>query len=233
MPDALIIAHGQPSDPAPQEAVMHAFADRVAALTPGWRVRGATLAADGAVEAALKSLDDPVIVPFFMAEGYFTRTLLPRRLSRAGATNLRITPAFGHLPGLADLAVQAAVEGTPTPLRQTTLLLIAHGSQVARASAEGARAMAAHIAHHAPFARVLTAFVEEPPFIAQAARGLWPHATVLPFFALRAGHVVDDIPDGLAAAGFRGTLLPPLGEHPQAAHVIARALLEDGRGDRT
>jgi sirohydrochlorin ferrochelatase len=224
MPDALIIAHGSPSDPDPQELTMAALAARVQALAPGWRVRGATLAAEGAVEAALAGLDAPRVVPFFMAEGWFTRTLLPRRLARAGAGNLLVIQSFGHLPGLADLAVQAAVQGTPAPLRQTTLLLVAHGSQVARASAEGARAMAAHIAHHAPFARVLTAFVEEPPRIAQAARGLGPNATVLPFFALRAGHVAEDVPQGLASAGFRGTLLPPLGEHPGAAGVIAAAL---------
>jgi sirohydrochlorin ferrochelatase len=225
VPDALIIAHGQPSDPAPQEAAVVALAARVQALAPGWRVRGATLAAGGAVEAALAGLAAPVVVPFFMAEGFFTRTQLPRRLAGAGAAGLRITPAFGHLPGLARLAVTAAVEGTEGPLRQTSLLLVAHGSKVSRASAEGARAMAAHIARHAPFGQVLTAFVEEPPSIAQAARGLGRNATVLPFFALRAGHVAEDVPKGLAAAGFRGVLLPALGEHPGAAGVIAAALV--------
>lgn len=203
---------------------MVALAARVQALAPGWRVRGATLAAEGAVEAALAGLDRPLVVPFFMAEGWFTRRLLPRRLAAAGAGGLRVTPAFGHLPGLAALAVRAAVQGTPGPPQTATLLLVAHGSRVSRASANGARAMAAHIAHHAPFARVLTAFVEEPPFIAQAARGLGPGAVVLPFFALRAGHVEEDLPLGLAAAGFRGTLLPPLGEHPGAAAVMAEAL---------
>ncbi len=225
MPDALIVAHGQPSDPAPQEAAVAALAARVQGLAPGWRVRGATLAADGALEAALAGLEAPRVVPFFMAEGFFTRSVLPRRLAHARAAGLRITAAFGHLPGLADLAVQAAVQGTAGPLRQTTLLLVAHGSRVSRASAAGARAMAAQIAHHAPFGRVLTAFVEEPPSIAQAARGLGPLATVLPFFALRAGHVAEDVPRGLAAVGFRGVLLPALGEHPGAAGVIAAALV--------
>lgn len=225
MPDALIVAHGQPSDPAPQEAALAALATRVQALAPGWRVRGATLAAGDALETALAGLQAPRVVPFFMAEGFFTRTQLPRRLARAGMAGLQVTPAFGHLPGLADLAVLAAVQGTEGPLRQATLLLVAHGSRVSRASANGARAMAAHIAHHAPFGRVLTAFVEEPPSIAEAARGLGPRATVLPFFALRAGHVAEDVPRGLAAAGFRGVLLPALGEHPGAAGVIAAALL--------
>jgi hypothetical protein len=37
--------------------------------------------------------------------------------------------------------------------------------------------------------------------------------------------VAEDVPKGLAAAGFRGVLLPALGEHPGAAGVIAAALV--------
>ncbi|MEH6750754.1 MAG: cobalamin biosynthesis protein CbiX, partial [Paracoccaceae bacterium] len=85
--DALIVAHGAPADPAPQEEVLQALAAATAPHLPaGWRVRGATLAADGALEAALHGLTDPLIYPFFMAEGFITGTLLPRRLTEAGAT---------------------------------------------------------------------------------------------------------------------------------------------------
>ncbi len=50
---ALIVAHGQPSDPAPAEAELAALADAVAAHLPGWRVGHATLAASGALASAL------------------------------------------------------------------------------------------------------------------------------------------------------------------------------------
>ncbi len=60
-----------------------------------------------------------------------------------------------------------------------------------------------------------TGFVEETPSLADAARDLTP-AICLPFFALRAGHVVDDVPAALAEAGFTGPLLPAIGEHPKA-----------------
>lgn len=209
------------------------LAARVAAHLPGWRIAGATLAAPGAVESALHNLENPRILPFFMAEGWFTRTLLPRRLAQAGASGLRQLPAFGHLPGLADLTARAAMDGARAAgmvPRRTTLLLAAHGSQVSRASANGARAMAAAVAHRAPFAQVLTAFVEEPPFIDHTARRLAP-AVCLPFFALRASHVAEDVPQALARAGFTGPLLPAIGEHRGVAALVAAALRQAQSSD--
>lgn len=221
--EALIVAHGSPADPAPQEAALKGLAAQVAALLPGWRIEGTTLAAEGALEAALARLTAPVVYPFFMAEGVFTRTLLPRRLIAAGAGGLRRLPAFGHAAGLDALCARVALEAVTGDPRRTTLLLAAHGSQVARASANGARAMAARIAHLAPFGRVLTGFVEEEPYLTQVARGLG-RAVCLPFFALRAGHVAEDVPQMLAAAGFRGALLPAIGEHAEVPALIARML---------
>jgi len=46
----------------------------------------------------------------------------------------------------------------------------------------------------------------------------------LPFFALRAGHVSQDVPQALAQAGFRGPLLAPIGEHAGVPRVIAAGL---------
>lgn len=233
MSQALIVAHGSPSDPAPQEAALKALATEVGGRLPGWTVSGATLAAEGALDAALAALDRPVIYPFFMAEGWFTRTNLPRRLAQAGAGGLRQLPAFGLAPELPGLTARAAREGAEAAgldPRATTLLIAAHGSQVSRASAEGARAMAGLLLRIAPFRRILTAFVEEPPYIFQVARGL-DHAICLPFFALRAGHVAADVPEALEAAGFRGPLLPAIGEHPEVARVIAAALARDAEGN--
>lgn len=228
MPDALIVAHGSPSDPAPHEAAMVALAAKVSQHLPGWRVRGATLAAQGSLGNALEGLDAPRLLPFFMAEGWFTRVELARRLKALGATNLARLPAFGHLPDMPRLCARAALDGIEEAgldPRKTSLVLAAHGSQISRASAEGARAMAAVLGRLGPFARVLTGFVEEEPFLFQAARGLGP-AICLPFFALRASHVAEDVPDALEAAGFRGPLLPAIGEHPGVPAILAAALAQ-------
>ncbi len=174
--DALIVAHGAPADPAPQEAVLQALAAATAPHLPaGWRIRGATLAAEGALEQALDGLHDPLIYPFFMAEGFFTGTLLPRRLAEAGITYARQTPPFGVDPALPDLmarvALEAAHEAGITPA-SSALLVAAHGSKVSRTSADSTHAMVAALGPLTGFNRILAGFVEETPFLADQARAL-------------------------------------------------------------
>jgi sirohydrochlorin ferrochelatase len=131
------------------------------------------------------------------------------------------------LPGLmARVAVEAAGAAGLVPGR-SALLLAAHGSQVSRRSADTTHGMARMLAARTPFARVTAGFVEEAPRLVDAARGLGP-GVCLPFFALRAGHVEEDVPQALAEAGFDGPLLPPIGEHAGVPGLIARALLRAG-----
>lgn len=226
--DALIVAHGAPADPAPQEVVLQALAAATAPHLPqGWRVRGATLAADGALEAALDGLDAPLIYPFFMAEGFFTGTLLPRRLRDAGAGSVHQVAPFGVDPSLPDLmarvALEAAAEAGLTPAA-TALLVAAHGSKVSRTSADSTHAMVAQLRPLTGFGRILAGFVEEAPFLADQARELG-HGICLPFFALEAGHVVGDIPEAMEEAGFQGPILPPIGQHREVPALIAAALV--------
>ncbi len=226
--DALIVAHGSPADPAPQEATLMALAVRTAFWLPGWRVRGATLAAPGALEAALTRLHDPLIYPFFIAEGWFTRTTLPRRLADADHPGLTQLPAFGHDPALpalmAELALAAAEDHALTASR-TTLVLAAHGSKVSRASATITEEVAAKLRSYGIFASVRCGYIEEAPYLSDAlAPGDHGPALCLPFFALNAGHVQDDVPEAWARAGNPGPLLPPVGEALFVPRLIAATL---------
>ena len=226
MPSAILVAHGAPADPPSQERVLQALAAAVGGLLPGWVVRGATLAADGELESALAGLDAPFVYPFFMAEGWFTGTHLPRRLAQAGATGARQLPPLGvdpDLPALIAQVTMAAAGRAGIAPETATLLLAAHGSKVSRVSADSTWAMAAALRPLTRFARITAGFVEETPFLAQAATGLSP-AICLPFFALHAGHVADDVPQALAAAGFTGPLLPEIGSDPAIPGLIAAAL---------
>lgn len=219
---AVIVSHGQPGDPGPQQQAIEDLAARVAACDPGCPVAGATLAMPGALAAVAD--DDSLIYPMFMAEGWFTRSELPRRLSQAGAGGARVLRPFGTdpaLPGLIVAQAHAAAAGLGWAPGDTTLLLSAHGSQRSQASFTITNALAESIAPH--FARVVTGFVEQEPFIANAARGL-ERAVSLPFFALRAEHVLDDLPTALDQAGFTGPRLDPIGLAPEVPALIAASI---------
>jgi sirohydrochlorin ferrochelatase len=246
---ALIVSHGQPSDPAPAEAELAALAAQVAQHLPGWHVGSATLADPEALGRALllaraaSGREGGLVYPMFMAQGWFTRTHLPERLAAAGGTGWTPLLPFG-----CDEAVQAravaivaealaealpAQEGQdrgalhPAPRR---LLLAAHGSFRSPAPAEVARQMAGRIATDLALDEVRCGFIDQTPQIAEVAAGLGNAALCLPFFAARGGHVIDDLPQALAEAGFTGRVLPPLGLDAAMPGLIARGL-EQALGD--
>jgi sirohydrochlorin ferrochelatase len=223
-PVALIVTHGQPSDPEPPEAEIAALAERVAAHLPGWQVIGATLASAPALPRAVARAEGrPMVVyPLFMADGWFTRTHLPERLAAAGAGAVTLLAPFGLDPAVQDLTLDLARRAEATGA--TELLLAAHGSFRSPAPAAVAHAMAAKIAAGTGLARVETGFIDQSPRIAEVARGLGPDAVCLPFFAARGGHVIDDLPEALDEAGFTGPLLDPVGLDPRVPGLIAAAL---------
>lgn len=224
---AILVAHGQPSDPAPAEDDVARLAAKVAAACPDWTLRAATLAAPDALRRALAGTEAPVIFPLFMADGWFIRTALPDRLARAGATGARILTPFGLLPEVRALAAKAA-EGAARARnwrpQDCTLILAAHGSGRSPHPAEAATQTASAIAAMVPFAAIRTGFIEETPYLAEVAAGSGARAICLPLFIARWGHVTDDIPAALASAGFTGVLLDPLGTMAEVPALIARAI---------
>ena len=224
---ALIVAHGQPSDPAPPEAEMAALAARVGALLPGWEVRSATLADPDALSRALAGVERPVVFPFFMSDGWFIRTLLPRRLAEAGAEGAPILTPFGLLPEAAELAVtllKEATAGLGWSEAATTLVLAAHGSGASRRPAETAGQLRDAIAQGTSFPEIRLGFIEEPPHLEEVLTGAPPRSLLLPLFVARWGHVEGDIPEAVEATGFQGQVLPPLGTARGVDEIIARAI---------
>ena len=222
MTEILIVAHGQPGDPEPQQAAIEALAAAVAPHLPQARVRGATLAMPGALNAANPQT---LIYPMFMATGWFTRSELPRRLTLAGATGARVLPPFGSSPGLPALCLSLISEAATAQgwsLTESHLLIAAHGSGRSRAPSEAAQAMAAALAPHV--AAASCGFIEEAPHIADAARNLPARTICLPLFATRAEHVTEDLPNALTRAGFQGITLPPIGMARAIPAMIAESI---------
>jgi sirohydrochlorin ferrochelatase len=215
---ALIVAHGQPSDPRPAGAALEDLARKVAALLPGWTVSAATLAEPGALARAVAGQTGGVVFPMFMAGGWFTRVQIPARLAEAGATGWRVLEPFGCDPGLHDLCVTLAREaGTDQ------LILAAHGSFKSPVPSDIARHVAGRIAAEAGVARVAAGFIDQSPQLSSLS-DFGAGAVCLPFFAAEGGHVADDIPRALAEAGFQGRILPPVGLDPRVPALIATAI---------
>jgi sirohydrochlorin ferrochelatase len=219
MSQALIISHGQPSDPAPAEAALAALAARVAEHLPGWQVGSATLAAPGALDQAVRSLGPQGrAYPLFMAGGWFTRVQIPTRIAATGATGWQVLEPLGCDPAVHDLAVRLVREAAPD-----SVLLAAHGSFKSAVPSAIARHVAARIAAETGI-RAEAAFIDQDPQLEQAT-GHGPGALCLPFFAAEGGHVTEDIPAALAKAGFQGRVLPALGLAAEIPALIAHAIL--------
>jgi len=228
-PTAIIVSHGQPSDPDPAERELEEFAARVTPHLPGWQVYAATLAKPGALDAALaKAGTAPVVYPLFMTEGWFTGENLRKRLADAPSVQvLRPLGVSPDLPALAADLLREEIARAGWPTEETRLLVAGHGSGRSPNSARDTRAFADALARHLALAEIRVGFVEEPPFLAEAATQMGAQSLCLPFFAARRGHVIDDIPEALDKAGFKGMRLAPVGLAPAVPALVARAIAAD------
>ena len=233
---ALIVAHGSPSAPDGPETAVRALAAQTSLRLPGWTVRGATLAAEGALETALDEIPSSrlLIYPFFMSDGWFVRNELPRRLRRHRENSWEILAPFGHdraIPALCLRAVQTVTKSTGIPLPETTVLLAAHGSRSAPQPRAVAERTARILAASEVFGEVRVGFLEEAPAVSVAARLPAP-SVCLPLFTGRAGHVEIDLPRELNEASWSGTVLEPVGTWPEIPDLVATALLRSQTVDR-
>lgn len=215
MKHALIVAHGQPSDPRPAGAALEALAARVEALMPGWSVGAATLAEDGAVARAVVGRSGGVVFPLFMAGGWFTRVQIPKRLAEAGAEGWTVLEPFGCDPAVHDLCVALVREAGAGEV-----ILAAHGSFKSSVPSDIARHVAGRIAAETGV-EVAAGFIDQEPQLSSlTGRG----GVCLPFFAAEGGHVSEDIPAALDEASFTGRVLPPVGLDDRVPGIIAAAI---------
>ena len=212
---ALIVAHGQPSDPRPAGAALEALAARVAGLLPGWSVGAATLAEEGAIARATAGLPGGVVFPMFMAGGWFARVQIPKKLAEAGAVGWTVLEPFGCDPMVHDLCVTIAREAGAEQV-----ILAAHGSFKSSVPSDIAAHVAGRIAGETG-AEVAAGFIDQEPQLSTlTGRG----GVCLPFFAAEGGHVSDDIPAALAKAGFQGRILTPVGLDARVPGIVAAAI---------
>jgi sirohydrochlorin cobaltochelatase len=150
-----------------------------------------------------QSIREVCVVPNFISEGYFTQTVIPRELELNGQTTKRSNGQIwkycepvGNHPMMTELLLRRARDIAPdVDSAETSLLIVAHGTDLNENSAVAAKRETEKIRGLGKFAAVLNVYMEEPPLVAD-----WRKLTktrnvvVVPFFISDGLHSYEDIP---------------------------------------
>jgi len=156
--------------------------------------------------------DDIYVVPNFISEGYFTRTVIPRELELTGPVTrrdrrtIKYCEPVGNHPRMTELLLRRAAEVAPgVPPERTSLFIVGHGTDLNENSAVAAKREVHNIAARGVYAEVLNAYMEEDPLIAKwDEHAAQSNVVVVPFFISDGLHSYEDIPVLLGIAGESG-----------------------------
>lgn len=228
----LIVAHGERGGRADNRLLL-SLRDAVAGRTGLRSLHAGVLNGAPSIEEALQALaaERPrrlLVYPFFMSDGYFTRTVVPQRIAAAGnGMPWQLLAPLGLDPALAALIEHRALaEATAAgwPPQRSRLLLVGHGSSKSDASARATRAAAAAVGKASKFAAVATAFLEEPPFLADALADDSDPTIVVGFLSGEGLHGRDDIPAAISQARSALRYAGPIGAAAGVDALIAAAI---------
>jgi len=184
------------------------------------------------------------VVPNFISEGYFTQTVIPRELElngritkRANGQTWKYCEPVGNHPMMTDLLLQRARAVAPdVDPAETSLFIVAHGTDLNENSAVAAKREAEKIRALGKYAAVLNVYMEEPPLVSDWQKlTTTPNVVVVPFFISDGLHSYEDIPKLL---GIKERRLPSrrepsdgrLGSRPSLKEIFRRNPYEtDGR----
>jgi len=203
----LIVGHGStvnPSSSAP--TLMHAATIRGRGIFA--EVACCFWKEEPSLRDALFFFRDPAIrevyvVPNFISEGYFTRTVIPRELELSGPETERANgqlwkycePVGNHESMTAHLLERAREIAPGVDESEAALLIVAHGTSLNDNSAVAAKGQAEKIRQLGRYSEVLNVYMEEPPLVSD-----WANLTksknvvVVPFFISDGLHSYEDIP---------------------------------------
>ncbi len=158
------------------------------------------------------------VVPNFISEGYFTRTVIPRELELTGAETERPSgqlwkycdPVGSHESMTGHLLARAREIAPGIAEKETSLLIVAHGTSLNDNSAVAAKEQAKKIRDLGRYAAVLNVYMEEAPLVADwLTLTKTRNVVVVPFFISDGLHSYEDIP---ALLGIEG---PSEGRQPE------------------
>ena len=151
------------------------------------------------IENALDGVGEEqvIIVPDFLAEGYFTRQVVPAKLGdKLRSANICCTPPVGTHPMMAEIINDMAREvlGDWT-VEQTSLLVVGHGSGKNPCSKQSLLGHLQEVRNNTDFAQVADLWLEELPLVSSWKEvATKRHIIVIPYLLNDGQHGGWDIP---------------------------------------
>ena len=181
-----------------------------------------------------ESIREVYVVPNFISEGYFTQTVVPRELELNGGITKRTNgqvwkycEPVGNHPMMTELLLKRASEVAPDiDPAESSLLIVAHGTDLNENSAVAAKREAEKIRALAKYATVQNVYMEEPPLVSDWRKlTKTRHVVVVPFFISDGLHSYEDIPRllGIKEGRLPSRRKPPdgrLGSRPSLKEIF-------------
>jgi sirohydrochlorin ferrochelatase len=171
-----------------------------------------------------------ILVPVMMAEGYFSRVVLPREVAAAGASlPVTTTPVLGlrsEIASLIDQIACAEAQAHDLAPEAVTLMIVGHGSAIgpdARVPVD--RAVATLHALNR-FADVVPALVEESPTLGEAVACLTRPTIIVSLLASDGLHGDDDLSEALDSAEVPVFRTGALGSNPKIRPILQAMIME-------
>ncbi|WP_350332925.1 sirohydrochlorin chelatase [Coralliovum pocilloporae] len=228
----LIVAHGERGGKGNNDGLAQ-LTEAVSLALPELTVCSAVLNGEQSLEDVLSRMRNEriLVYPYFLSDGYFVRTVLPRRLglsqTRCSALKRRfkILKPFGLSDMLPDLITSLVRDAAGNrDLSALDVLIAAHGSTSGPRPKDCTEALAARLQALGTFPAVRCAYISEPPFLEPAIETLHRPTVVVPLFAGEGAHGIEDIAAALKALPEHSCVTGIVGNSVQAAQLIASSI---------
>jgi len=226
----LVVAHGSLNNPessAPARRLVHTLRS----TGRFQEVRAAFWREQASLREAWTqfSSEHVVVVPVFVADGYFVQKILPRELGLTGRLTQRDTRLIRYAEPLGThfdmqdvvmARVEAARPFLTHPLEESALVLVGHGTRRSTTSSASVLLQVGLARQRGRFAEVDAVFLDQDPEIDT----LWervsaPQIIAVPYFVSDGFHTRDEIPQMLGLTSLR-------------ADTMADVIADDVRGRR-
>ena len=216
LPCSLVLAaHGSEAAESCNQPIFE-LADRIRETQIFSEVMPAFLNGEPAIDNVFDFLPpgDVVLVPLMTSEGYYVKTVLPRKIAenhRLDQYRVFLTPALGVQPRIAQIVanrINTLINLFQLPPSETSILLVGHGTRRHPESENSTHDLASAFQKLVPEPATEVAFIDQEPTIKEVATQITNHCLVVPFLISRGPHSTEDVPANIRATCSRGGAFP-------------------------